>query len=192
MSTSRQKIAFLTTGATATFPALIEAAVSPSFLEALAAQQYTELAVQHGADGQQLYDRLVSKAESSGSGVKVTGFALDKTGLGRHMRRAQSSNNAEEGVVIAHAGSGTILDAMRTGVPTIVVPNPSLLEDHQQELADELEAREYVVKGRVEDLAGALARAEKLRQRTREWPPVNSGTHKGLKGILDEEMGYLD
>ncbi|KAK6434529.1 N-acetylglucosaminyldiphosphodolichol N-acetylglucosaminyltransferase catalytic subunit alg13 [Oleoguttula sp. CCFEE 5521] len=192
MSTSRQKIAFLTTGATATFPALIEAAVSPSFLEALAAQRYTELAVQHGADGQQLYDKLVSRAESAGTGVKVTGFALDKTGLGRHMRRAQSSNNAEEGVVIAHAGSGTILDAMRTGVPTIVVPNPSLLEDHQQELADELEAREYVVKGRVEDLAGALAMAEKMRQRTREWPPVNSGTHKGLKGILDEEMGYLD
>jgi len=43
-------------------------------------------------------------------------------------------------------GSGTILDAMRLGIPLIVVPNSSLLDNHQQELADELEAQGYVTK----------------------------------------------
>jgi beta-1,4-N-acetylglucosaminyltransferase len=46
-------------------------------------------------------------------------------------------------------GSGTILDAMRLGLPLIVVPNPSLLDNHQQELADELERQGYVTKSDV-------------------------------------------
>jgi beta-1,4-N-acetylglucosaminyltransferase len=46
-------------------------------------------------------------------------------------------------------GSGTILDAMRLGLPLIVVPNPSLLDNHQEELADELERQGYVTKSDV-------------------------------------------
>jgi len=53
------------------------------------------------------------------------------------------------------------------------------------------------VHGRLEDLVKALQDAEQLRQRQREWPPPNSGVHRqakavGLRGILDEEMGFLD
>jgi beta-1,4-N-acetylglucosaminyltransferase len=33
---------------------------------------------------------------------------------------------------------------MRMGVPLIVVPNPSLLDNHQEELAIELERQGYV------------------------------------------------
>ena len=93
------------------------------------------------------------------------------------------------------AGSGTILSALRLSVPLIVVPNTSLLDNHQVELAEALAEQEYVVHGRLEDLVQALEDAEKLRKRHGEWPPVNSGTHrqaKGLKGVMDEEMGWLD
>ena len=38
-----------------------------------------------------------------------------------------------------HTGSGTILDVLRLKKPLIVVPNSSLLDNHQQELADALE-----------------------------------------------------
>jgi beta-1,4-N-acetylglucosaminyltransferase len=47
-------------------------------------------------------------------------------------------------------GTGTILDALRIKVPLIVVPNPALLDNHQQELAEELAAQGYVVHGRLE------------------------------------------
>lgn len=44
-------------------------------------------------------------------------------------------------------GSGSILDALRVGVPLIVVPNPALLDNHQVELAEQLAAQGYVVHG---------------------------------------------
>jgi len=76
-----------------------------------------------------------------------------------------------------------------------VVPNAELLDNHQVELAEALAQQEYVVHGKLDDLPKALEDAEQLRQRQKEWPPANSGVHRkamGLKGVLDEEMGFLD
>jgi hypothetical protein len=101
--TMSAKLCFLTVGATASFSALIEAAVSPAFLTALESQGYTELSVQYGQDGKPLFEKCKSIAQGS-SKLKVTGFDLDKTGLGRHMRRAKGRKDAVEGVVISHAG----------------------------------------------------------------------------------------
>ncbi len=46
----------------------------------------------------------------------------------------------------AITGAGTILDAMRLGLAIIVVPNVNLLDNHQEELAAELELQGYVTK----------------------------------------------
>ncbi len=46
-------------------------------------------------------------------------------------------------------GAGTVLDAMRLDVPIIVVPNTSLLDNHQVELAEELERQGYVTYGHL-------------------------------------------
>jgi len=70
-----------------------------------------------------------------------------------------------------------------------------LLDNHQVELAEALAAQEYVVHGKLNGLSQALADAEQLRQRQKDWPPPNSGVHrqaKGFGGVMDEEMGYLD
>ncbi len=45
------------------------------------------------------------------------------------------------------------------------------------------------------DLVPAIAEAEAMRKRRKEWPPVNSGAHtlpEGLQGVIDEELGRLD
>jgi len=92
-------------------------------------------------------------------------------------------------------GSGTILEALRTAAPIIVVPNADLLDNHQVELAEVLAEQEYVVYGKLDALPAALEDAETLRQRQKQWPPPNSGVHRqaqGLKGVLDDEMGFLD
>ena len=46
-------------------------------------------------------------------------------------------------------GSGSILEAMRLGVPLVVVPNPSLKDNHQKELANELQKQGYVIASSV-------------------------------------------
>jgi len=197
------KLCFVTIGATASFSALIQAVLDHAFLYALVAHGYTDMLVQYGQDGEPFFDEGVQCLEAAGGNniIKLHGFAIDRTGVARHMRRAQacdtSSPPSVEGVVLSHAGSGTILDALRLGLPLIVVPNPSLLDNHQVDLAEALAEQEYVVHGRLSDLPAALADAEVLRKRQREWPPPNSGVHRqapsmGLAGILDEEMGWLD
>ena len=43
------------------------------------------------------------------------------------------------------------------------------------------------------DLPAALRDAEKLRKQIQEWPPKSArGDGKGLVGVMDEEMGFVD
>ncbi|KAI9788416.1 MAG: N-acetylglucosaminyldiphosphodolichol N-acetylglucosaminyltransferase catalytic subunit alg13 [Peltula sp. TS41687] len=124
-------------------------------------------------------------------GINVQGFEFNKHGLGREMLCAKGTTNGrerdtaytvEEGVVLSHAGTGSILDALRIDVPLIVVPNPDLLDNHQQELAEALAEQGYAVHGRLE----------------KEWPPVNSGVDlddpevRGIGCVMDDEMGFVD
>lgn len=117
-------------------------------------------------------------------------------------------------LILTWLGSGTILAALRIGVPLVVVPNTELLHNHQVELAEELAKQEYVVHGnlkcvticvllgsccmlilRLSDLAVSISAAEKLRERKSQWPPPNSGSEsykRGLAGVMDDEMGWVD
>lgn len=148
-----RKICFVTIGATAAFDSLIEAALSPSFLGALQASGYTDLLLQHGEEGGAILNNF-NAASRTGSkaqyGLTISGFDFNKEGLGQEMRAAKGRNGGAEGVVICHAGSGSILAALRIAVPIIVVPNPGLLDNHQVELAEALAAQGYVVHGRLE------------------------------------------
>ena len=51
---------------------------------------------------------------------------------------------------ISIEGSGTILEALRIDVPLIVVPNTTLMHNHQLEVAEVLEEYGYVVHGCLE------------------------------------------
>jgi UDP-N-acetylglucosamine transferase subunit ALG13 len=46
-------------------------------------------------------------------------------------------------------GSGTILDVLRLKKPLIVIPNPNLLHNHQQELASALADEQYLITSTV-------------------------------------------
>ena len=109
-------------------------------------------------------------------------------------------------------GSGSILDALRIAVPIIVVPNPELLDNHQEELAEELAIQGYVIHGHLKyglqvvsvkthpltlrsDLPAAIRQSESLRTTRNPWPPQDTGedpSGKGLVGVMDDELGFVD
>ncbi|KAK8255601.1 hypothetical protein HDK77DRAFT_39196 [Phyllosticta capitalensis] len=190
-----KKYCFVTIGATAAFDTLIKGCFQPDVLAALAATGYTNLLVQYGKDGKPLFDELV-KSTAGSSSIKIDGFGFSQYGLVEHMKLVKGSplDGSNEGLVVSHAGSGSILDALRLNVPLVVVPNPSLLDNHQLELAEVLEQQGYVVHGKLDNLVPAIQEAERLRQKIRSWPPINSSDRAahGLQGVMDEEMGFLD
>lgn len=57
---------------------------------------------------------------------------------------------SETHLVAFCTGSGTILDVLRMGKPMIVVPNPTLADNHQEELATELESMQHLRSATVE------------------------------------------
>ncbi|KAL1638579.1 N-acetylglucosaminyldiphosphodolichol N-acetylglucosaminyltransferase catalytic subunit alg13 [Diplodia intermedia] len=148
----RKKVCFVTIGATATFDELVRACTQPDFLRSLAQAGYTHLLVQYGKN-RRLWKEVSADNESLGQyGVDVSGFSFRENGLAAQMQLAKGhpADGSREGVVVSHAGSGSILDALRLSVPLIVVPNPSLLDNHQQELAEVLEQQGYVIHGKLE------------------------------------------
>lgn len=106
-ATLPKKVCFVTIGATASFATLIRAVLTSAFFAALQTHRYTDLLVQYGADGEELYATELRKVQDTGLyvGITTTGFGLDAAGLGAHMQLAKSGGNKGlEGVVISHAG----------------------------------------------------------------------------------------
>ena len=111
MAEKPQKTCFVTIGATAAFDALIRAVLSPKFCNALQSHSYTHLLVQYGRDGKPLFDSCMQSllTPNQSEDVKISGFDLDRAGLGPYMSQAKGNqsnkkNTATEGVVISHAG----------------------------------------------------------------------------------------
>lgn len=107
---SKNKLCFVTIGATASFDSLIAAALSPQFLETLRDAGYTDLLLQHGEEGGKIFEDFVleHRHDSPGRfGLNINGFGFNKRGLGWEMKAAKGGEGAVEGVVISHAGTGS-------------------------------------------------------------------------------------
>lgn len=151
--TSTGKRCFVTIGATAPFNSLVKTVLEPPFLQALHNAGYGDLRIQYGDEGQQVFDQKIGNRKASIKeklGISVSGFGFDKNGLNGELKAVKGASEADDGAVISHAGSGSILDAMRLGLPLIVVPNTDLLHNHQTELAEILAEQGYVVSSKIE------------------------------------------
>lgn len=193
-----QKVCFVTIGATAAFDRLLKAVLTSQFFQALQALGYTNLRLQYGTNGQKILEESCAIDDLGVArpyGIEVSGFDFNTRGLGQEMWVTKAAEGRAEGVVISHAGSGSVLDALRIRVPLIVVPNSALLHNHQVELAEELSKQGFLVHGHLDNLPKALRESEVHRKKLQAWPPNNrqaDPSGRGLAGVMDEEMGFFD
>ncbi|KAF1940329.1 hypothetical protein EJ02DRAFT_445582 [Clathrospora elynae] len=194
--TTESKLCFVTTGATAPFTALIQSVLSPSSLDALKAGGFTHLLVQYGS-AKDIYNECSKRARAhvqsnrQKGDVIIEGIDFNPEGLQAQFQLVQKS----KGLVISHAGSGSILEALRYQIPLVVVPNTGLLDNHQEELAVAMERQNYLVRGDVADLTPAIKKSEDFRIKMSQFPPVTSGKHRETKtfaAIMDETLGFMD
>ncbi|KAH9864449.1 hypothetical protein J1614_010383 [Plenodomus biglobosus] len=194
--TPDSKLCFVTTGATAPFTALIESVLSPSTLDTIQSLGFTHILVQYGS-AKDVYTSSLERARAHLQQVEekrelvIDGIDFDPNNLQSQFRLVQQS----KGLVISHAGSGTILAALRYQIPLVVVPNTELLDNHQEELAVAMERQNYLVKGDVKNLTPALIKSEEFRVKMSQFPPITSGKHRETKSfaaIMDETIGFLD
>ncbi|KAG6328307.1 hypothetical protein ID866_10781, partial [Astraeus odoratus] len=125
-------LAFVTVGSTR-FDALVQAVVSGDVLHALRKKGYKRLVLQRGN----------SDLEDEGDATALDIMTLYRDGIEVETWKFKPSIQTDierADLVISHAGSGTILDVLRQGKPMIVVPNPTLLHNHQEELASKLDS----------------------------------------------------
>lgn len=63
-------------------------------------------------------------------------------------------------LVIGHAGAGTILDSLESSKAVIVVPNTTLMNNHQVDIAEELANRGYIKISSASGLSAAVSKLE--------------------------------
>jgi beta-1,4-N-acetylglucosaminyltransferase len=172
----------VTVGATVGFRALTEVVLQPSFWAFLKSEAFTGLRIQCGPDAQWAQERLKGLEKEVPNGFSICVFESRNNLRTEEMILCKANGRFRaEGLVISHAGTGTILDAWRLGVPLIVIPNKGLLDDHQTEMAKHLAQEGYATMsdGSQSDLQGAIHKSELLREDNRSrWPPHDVGAPK--------------
>lgn len=89
-------------------------------------------------------------------------------------------------LVVSHAGSGSVFEALAARRPLVVVPNPILMDNHQAELAEHL-ARAGVAACAEPD-AASLAAAVRALDPAR-LAPYEPGDPRAIAARLDRLMG---
>ncbi|CAM1500909.1 Fc.00g100710.m01.CDS01 [Cosmosporella sp. VM-42] len=173
-SGSLECLCLVTVGATVGFKELTEAVLEPSFWSFLSEKGFTELHIQCGPDIPWASARLASLKDEIPSSLAIDVFDVRKNLLKEEMTLCKSvSGRRRQGLVISHAGTGTILDAWKLGLPLIVVPNTRLLDDHQTEMARHLAKEGYATmsSSSSENLQEAIHKAELLCEENKtRWP----------------------
>ncbi|PFH52445.1 glycosyltransferase family 1 protein [Amanita thiersii Skay4041] len=171
-------IVFVTVGSTK-FDTLIETVLSEPFIEALHAKEFTRLVVQCGDSS---CSHTATLDHGSLTLLNIGEVEIEiwkyKPNLEEEYKRAD--------LVISHAGSGTILEVLRLRKPLIVVPNPTLLDNHQEELAKTLANLGHLETTTIRDLPNSLASfdAESI-------VPFPEFDGAKFARIMDEEMGFI-
>ncbi|KAG8855125.1 N-acetylglucosaminyldiphosphodolichol N-acetylglucosaminyltransferase catalytic subunit alg13 [Tulasnella sp. 330] len=171
--THTTKTAFVTVGSTK-FDALIHKALQQETILAFQETGFTHLVVQCGESTLIPPWELTTLYPHHISGIDVEIWKY-KPSLGENILEAD--------LVISHAGSGTILEALRARKKLIVVPNDTLLDNHQEELADALGAMGHVINATPKTLPSAISNYA-----TASLRPFPAFDGSKFASLVDEEL----
>ncbi|RIA97974.1 Glycosyltransferase Family 1 protein [Glomus cerebriforme] len=136
------KIIFVTVGSTG-FDQIISLVTSIPYLQLLNSQGFTKLVVQYGKS----QNAFIKTRHNQINEIEIIGFDY-KPSLYEDMKNAD--------LIISHAGSGSILESLRLHKPLIVVVNENLMDNHQVELAIELQSKGYLVYSSISNFLEVL------------------------------------
>ncbi|ACO62081.1 glycosyltransferase family 1 protein [Micromonas commoda] len=158
----KRKSVFVTVGTTQ-FDSLIEALDTPECADALRGNGYGSVVIQRGKGTRELPTPLE---------VRVFDFAPS---LADEMLAAD--------LVVSHAGSGSVFEALGMRKPLLVVVNDALMDNHQAELAEELGKRGHLRWCESGGLANAIATFD-----PRGLTPYEPGDPSGIARALDDAL----
>ncbi|KAI0468105.1 hypothetical protein F4859DRAFT_506255 [Xylaria cf. heliscus] len=194
------RTAFVTIGATAGFRRLLQEVISPKFLTTLRSLHFTHLVVQCGPD-LEYFDTIKPDHAQTSYGVNITSFSYAPDLKPHYLQASQSKGDDDggkrgRGIIISHAavahsapGSGSIMEALEFDSKLVAVPNPELMDNHQLEIAEEMESQGFLIHGTLGSLAGAVEKADTIA--LRKWPPGPSPGSAYQKGGLWEAINEL-
>ncbi|KAK4654299.1 N-acetylglucosaminyldiphosphodolichol N-acetylglucosaminyltransferase catalytic subunit alg13 [Podospora pseudocomata] len=159
---------FVTIGSIASFLPLLEQVITGPFLTRLQVAGFKKLTVQCGPNLAWFETQL----EALRSGELLADLQVECFSYAPVLKPYMLECRGEQGkslagCVIAHAGAGTILEVRRYGAPLIVVPNPTLMDNHQLELAVEVQRQGWAVHGKIDNLPHAIDNVLQLIQKGR-------------------------
>ncbi|GBG33574.1 UDP-N-acetylglucosamine transferase subunit ALG13-like [Hondaea fermentalgiana] len=179
------KPVFVTVGTTS-FDALVEALDDESVVQALRQRGFTSLTIQIGR-GTYVPKRIGAVEE--GSAEAATQPAASATFFPCRYYRFKSTlenDMKSAALIVSHAGAGSIMESLRLKKPLVVVVNEDLMDNHQEELAEAMEAKGVLRKTRPADVVALLGDADL--DHFEVYPPRDAGLFPAL---LDQEM-YAD
>lgn len=168
-------LVLVTTGGTVPFEALIELVLSQESMSTLSQLGFTKMRIQYGRGNHHIF----TKHHKEGV-LSITGFEYTDD-LAGEMSRAH--------MVISHAGTGSVLDALRIGKHPVVVVNSKLMDNHQIEIAEELFRKRHLLVSGDTDSVGFI-KALKMHQEYlfETLPDPEEGI---LQRIIDETVSFV-
>ena len=167
--------AFITVGTTS-FDTLLHTLLTEDILRLFVDYGFTDLKIQHGRTS--MTGLLQARKLAETVGIDLTLFDY-KNSLNQDMKHAD--------LIISHAGSGSILEALSLKKKLVVVVNQELLHNHQLELAQELGDKNYLFYTTCQELKSILEKA--LSRQQIEFPQPDSAS---FIRVIDSEMGYSE
>lgn len=191
----------VTTGATVTFRELIEIVASAKFITTLVDLGVSKLLIQYGNEikGSHISRQFFQDQLKKSNIVKEFGFTVENnirdnttilTNSDFDITAFPFSPQIQEyikqaDIVISHAGTGSIIDTLRHHKKLLVVVNNQLMDNHQEEIANEFAKMNYCAKCNCDDDFKSILETVQ----TQEFDKFPESDGRILESILAEELG---